>query len=232
MSVLDLDLGNSNLKWRIDGGPARRCPAGELSGVLPDALSGQAIERIRLCSVGADPERLQEVLERACPGAAVERAAVAPDRVGLACGYSDPGRLGVDRWCALLGAREIARRTLVADIGTALTIDYLDGDAHLGGYIVPGLDLMVSSLVAGTAGIRPQQASMEDGLAPARNTGDALRRGALLAAVGLIERAALMHGEPWPVLLSGGGARLIAGCRPDWDEQPDLVLEGLAIALP
>ena len=229
--MLDLDLGNSRLKWRVDAGPMRCCGIDELAGALR-GLSDQPVRRIRLCSVGADAEKLLETLGRTWPDAVVERAAVVPDRVGLACGYGDPGRLGVDRWCALLGAREMTRRALVADIGTALTIDYLDGDVHLGGYIVPGLDLMVSSLVSRTAGIRPRQTPVDDGLAPGRSTEEALRRGALLAAIGLIERAARAPAQPWPVLLCGGGAGLIAEHRPGWDEHPDLVLRGLAIALP
>ena len=54
--------------------------------------------------------------------------------------YPQPQSLGVDRWLALIAARQLAPGwACVIDAGTALTIDALDAAGlHLGGLIIPG----------------------------------------------------------------------------------------------
>ena len=70
----------------------------------------------------------------------------------MTSGYRDPERLGVDRWLALIAARERSKQpTVIVDAGSACTIDLLDSEGrHLGGYILPGLTAMGEALVRGT----------------------------------------------------------------------------------
>src|SRR5690606_34341225 len=73
----------------------------------------------------------------------------------------EPSRLGADRWAALLGLAERAPRAglvgaacLLATFGTATALDTLAPDGRFeGGLILPGVDLMLRSLAAGTAGL-------------------------------------------------------------------------------
>lgn len=149
---------------------------------------------------------------------------------GVINGYENPARLGVDRWCALLGARGlILDPCLVVMAGTATTIDTLDAAGQfLGGLIVPGLDLMRRSLARDTAGLPLAQGQHA---AHPRNTDDAIVSGCLEAQAGAIERAyARIANKPGAVcLLSGGAAQLLATHLSIPHRLIDnLVLEGLA----
>jgi type III pantothenate kinase len=145
-------------------------------------------------------------------------------------GYENPERLGVDRWCALLGARGLtAKPCLVVMAGTATTIDTLDGTGRfLGGLILPGVDLMRRSLASDTAALPLAQGQHA---AYPRNTDDAIVSGCLEAQAGAIERAyARIVNEPEAsCLLSGGAAQMLAPhLRIPYQLVDNLVLDGLA----
>jgi type III pantothenate kinase len=131
-----------------------------------------------------------------------------------ACGvrshYQYPERLGVDRWCALIGARSLyAGALLVVMAGTATTIDTLDAEGNfLGGFILPGQHLMLSALARDTAALPFADGQYAD---LPRNTEDAIVSGAIEAQAGAIERAwqRLPAGERH-CLLSGGNAPVLA----------------------
>lgn len=149
---------------------------------------------------------------------------------GVSNGYENPGQLGVDRWSALIGARGITRAAcLVVMAGTATTIDTLDANGQfLGGFILPGLDLMRRALARDTAAL---PLASGDHQSYPRNTVDAITSGCLEAQLGAIERAfSRIAREPDAVcLLSGGGAHLLAPQLSMAHRLIDnLVLEGLA----
>jgi type III pantothenate kinase len=79
------------------------------------------------------------------------------DQVPLLCnGYENPKQLGVDRWLAMLGARYLFpdNHCIVVDSGTATTIDVITNKgAHLGGWIIPGIELLLDALNSKTAKI-------------------------------------------------------------------------------
>lgn len=75
---------------------------------------------------------------------------------GVHCGYVLASQLGVDRWLALLGAYSLYpnKNLIIVDSGTATTIDILSADGqHHGGWILPGVDMMQTSLLTNTAQI-------------------------------------------------------------------------------
>jgi type III pantothenate kinase len=128
-------------------------------------------------------------------------------------GYDHPNRLGVDRWVAHDRRPPPAARprhaapALVVMVGTAVTIDALDGSGRfLGGLILPGFGLMLRALEMGTAGLKAPTGETVDF---PTNTSDALMSGGSDAIAGAVER---MHrklhrhtGEE-PVLIMSGGA--------------------------
>ena len=142
--ILDIDIGNSRLKWRLsDNGLTvgrGACSHQELSAArdLGDlGLPAQSrMERIRVCSV-ANSETLKVIQKWAASRFSLPLEVAKVDEVpgGVRCGYRFPVKLGVDRWLAILAAwRELGETCVVVDAGTALTVDILAaGDIHVGG---------------------------------------------------------------------------------------------------
>jgi type III pantothenate kinase len=118
----------------------------------------------------------------------------------------------------------------VVGVGTALTIDLLDGAGrHHGGRIAPSPTLMREALYR-----RAPQLPASGGHAIdfADDTADALASGCDGAALALLvdsrERATQRLGLAPHLLLHGGGAQALLARLPDAVHAPALVLEGLA----
>jgi type III pantothenate kinase len=124
------------------------------------------------------------------------------------------------------------------DAGTALTIDALRSDGtHLGGLILPGIELQRSALLDSTADIAARALAMRNppaGLAIfATDTASALARSGAFACAAAIDRCvnalAAAAGQPI-VMLTGGDADTVAPwLATGFEICPNLVLEGLAI---
>lgn len=247
MSLL-LDLGNTRLKAALRGPDGAVHPLGEArhrdSGVgtaLANALDGADLRHIEraLCAnvAGESAGRALEDALRA-RGIRLEFLRAKREDHGVRCAYAQPARLGADRWAALLGARGLVEGPcLVVDAGSALTIDAMGaGGRHLGGWIVPGLAMMVEALEARTGdlgALRSASTAQGSGTFPA-DTGPAMEQGARLAAVGAVQaaRARLQAcaGMPARLLLTGGDAPGMAAELAPAELVPDLVLRGLARA--
>ena len=228
--ILDVDIGNTRTKWRLGA------LAGSAGGVDTPALPERP-RRIRIASVAGDRRGVAQRFEDAY-GVRPEFAAPAAELAGVTCGYETPARLGVDRWLALVAAWNAARRAVtVVDLGTAATLDFVTADGrHQGGYIVPGLGLMAAALARDTAGVRVAGDLAPD-LGPGRNTAQAVRRGSTAMLLDFIQasvgRFADTCGDAPEVFMTGGDAELLAGRVPfALRVEPDLVLDGLALALP
>jgi type III pantothenate kinase len=156
--------------------------------------------------------------------------------------YPDPGKLGVDRWLAVIGAYALASSAAcVVDIGTAMTIDSLDDSGlHLGGLIVPGPSLMMDSLLRRTSDIASFSKWRSShvphaGTFFANNTWDCVYQGALQATAALIDAAHARLAEQITLtvprlLLTGGASDSIAPLlHAPVQLAPDLVLRGLAV---
>ena len=160
---------------------------------------------------------------------------------GVTTAYRQPRRLGVDRWVAMIGAWNEFRSALcIVDAGTALTIDVLDRSGqHLGGQIIPGIDMMGESLRIRTSNIAAASRKSRDpgdGLGIfGRSTDDAIVYGSLSAACGAIDRAAKrLRGaamRPKIVLTGGDASRILKQLNSNVIHRPNLVLQGLATML-
>lgn len=244
--ILEMDCGNSFIKWRVldsatvvDGGVV------DSDVGLIAALSASPLLRItrcRLVSVRSDDETasLAALLSSTF---SVEVMCASPAKVmaGVTNGYEDFERLGLDRWLALVGAYELSRRAcLVLDLGTAVTADFLAKDGkHLGGFICPGLPLMRNELRTHTRRIRYDNLSAEQALlrnSPGRTTVEAVERGCLMMLRGFVlsqlQLARDYWGDDFEVFLTGGDADLVACAVPEGRLVKDLVFIGLAAACP
>ena len=246
MTALLLDVGNSRIKWGVlEKDEIRR--TGHISQerirdnglqVLTTRLP-RRVEQVLVSNVaGASfATRLSGVVGMHCD-CDVRFARVQKHGWGLRNSYTQPRRMGVDRWVAMVGARaEVQGASLVVDVGTAVTLDAIDkGGNHLGGQIIPGVAIMANSLASAASDIpavRPlpprEGTSMQ---MFARNTAAAVREGAANAIAGAVDRAIRTlrsNGHKPTVILTGGDASRILGAlivRPL--HRPHLVLQGLA----
>ena len=80
------------------------------------------------------------------------------EQCGVRSSYAEPAQLGADRWAALIGARRrYAGPCAVVNAGTTMTVDALSAEGiFLGGFIVPGLELMREALARNTAQLKAQ----------------------------------------------------------------------------
>lgn len=246
MRVLLLDVGNSRLKWGV-GENGRIVQTGHIAqermrehGIaalavrLPRKIDAAVASNVAGASFGT---RLAGVI-RGQLGLDVHFVTTAKSACGVTNGYTQPRRLGVDRWMAIIGAwAELHGACLVVDAGTAVTIDALDRHgAHLGGQIFPGTSLMLAALTRNTAQIPAAAPAAKsdafDGMDMfARSTRAAVQSGALGAIAGAVERAIRTlrtQARRAPVVLTGGDAARIAGALgPGVLQRPNLVLEGM-----
>ncbi|MCZ6886862.1 MAG: type III pantothenate kinase [Gammaproteobacteria bacterium] len=230
--ILDLDVGNTRLKWRC--GDAR----GSVSGLDIPYLAKRPA-RVRVSSVAGDDVRrqLRDAIADAY-GVQAEFASSSGVLAGVRCGYDDPAKLGVDRWLAMVAAWNAVRCSCaVVDVGTAATLDFVQRDGcHQGGYIVPGLTLMVRALAQDTADVRVA-GELSQALEPGLTTAHAVRRGTTAMLLGFVESCVVRFSqrcEDAPVVFLTGGDTDIIANRLSFAVriEPDLVLDGLHYALP
>ncbi|HAN26243.1 MAG TPA: type III pantothenate kinase [Haliea salexigens] len=235
---LQLDMGNSSAKWRLkrDGEIVAR---GEFRHNAPEtmeALLAQPVEPayIWIASVSSEAteDAVRRRLQQRWPRAKFWFARSEARSGDLVNSYTQPLRMGVDRWLAMLGARERCQQRLaVVDAGSALTIDLVAADGHHeGGYIIPGAALMERALLLDTDRVRFAEQPVY-ALAPGRSTAEAVRHGIALSQAGAVLLALRKAGDPAPELVFCGGAgetlqALLGGVG---KLHPDLVFEGLEV---
>ncbi len=231
--ILCIDCGNSRIKWGLhaDGrwqevGAVDRTAAAELADLTRRWPRPQ---RVMVANVAGAAVGDAVAAALAPWGSIVAWAVSEAARAGVSNGYANPEQLGVDRWCALIGARGlVAGASLVVCAGTATTVDALDADGHFrGGLILPGFDLMRRALAGNTAQLYLAEGHWQEF---PRCTEDALISGCLEAQVGAIERAyRRIAGEPGAQCLLTGGAAPAIAAQLDVPHRlvDNLVLEGL-----
>ena len=222
MPFLAIDIGNTRLKWALYSAPTPGAGLVDHGAAYLEAIDDLAesawpklpahSSMLGCCVAG---EGIRRRVEAQLEIWDVEPRWVVPSAsaCGVTNGYDHPNRLGVDRWVALIGARHrlLARGTprpaLVVMVGTAVTVDALDGDGRfLGGLILPGYGLMLRALEMGTAGLKAPTGEAVDF---PTNTSDALMSGGSDAIAGAVERMhrkLQRHTGEVPALIMSGGA--------------------------
>lgn len=244
--ILELDCGNSFIKWRVFSSVESRVVAvgvvdGDdqlLTAVAPYA---EELDACRLVSVRSDSETTALIrLVRHALAVECHCAAPAQSLGGVHNGYTQYEKLGLDRWLAVVGAYQLcAGACLVLDLGTAVTADFVAVDGrHLGGFICPGMPLLRGQLCTHTRRIRyDEQVAREalNALTPGTSTAEAVERGCMLMLQGFIDAQLKMAEEllgNFSVFLTGGDALLVRQRLPMASVVPDLVFIGLAAACP
>jgi len=241
MRTLLLDCGNTHLKWRIDDQSCRQdgglvsSAEGIVAG-LGSLELGAAIDRVALASV-LGPGETDNAIEycRTRWGVAPFVAKTVKRACGVTCVYSDPQRLGVDRWLAFIEVWSKYRRpACVVDCGSAVTVDLIASEGvHLGGFIVPGLRLGISGLLRGTEQVTVDyDMLLSSTTAFGKSTTEAVYHGAIFNLLAMIEKAragldAASVESPLLVLTGGDSALISKFIDVEHKVIADLVLDGL-----
>lgn len=233
MSALLIDAGNTRIKWRYRDSDGRVQRGACLHGDI-----GTVDWSLMLADIGSDLVMVASVNDNEALRCHLARQSSAQLRwigeplvseaVEFRHCYPEPGRLGVDRWLAMLGGRCYHRGALlVIDAGTALTVDFLTADNHHdGGYIVPGLDLMQQALWRNTRRViayaDEHDASM---LVPGKDTRGCVSAGTRRMQLAFVENVIAGFPDYQPIITGGDGGWLARELNLEY--RPELVLDGL-----
>ena len=245
--ILVVDIGNSRIKWA-------RVSEGKLVDV-DNALSSQFPEKSLKLMAEQLPSEITQVTVANVAGNEMASAltSVCSDHWGIrpefivpkkkwqniTCAYSDPSRLGIDRWVAMIAAYSFKKRACaVIDAGTTVTLDAVDfRGQHLGGLIMAGPGIIHSALQKETSDIGeirfiPSVASGIEVLG--KDTKTAVSNGTMFGISSALNRAliAIMDEikEKPVVYITGGHAEVLSSWLETRTEyRQNLVLEGLAL---
>ena len=254
MNLIAVDIGNSSVKvafYRDDEEKFLKTLPGDdtlekhLKEVLIEAwdqipLVKQAKKPTKDAMIvvsSVHPERTQ-ILEEIVADELNEKIRLIGREIPLPMETSvdDPLEVGTDRLIAAAAAFAVVEdAVVVADFGTAVTIDLVDeSGVFVGGTISPGFALAAKSLADGTAKL--PQIIMDKPVSPnGANTVEAIRSGLYYSAIGLLETICRKFAEQighWPqVILTGGGAKLIKDdCEFVDSYVPNLAVRGIVVA--
>ena len=148
----------------------------------------------------------------------------------------EPEKVGTDRVVSAAAAYAVAEdAVVVADIGTAITIDLVDENGvFLGGVICPGFEISAKALKENTAQL--PKAKITKPKAPyGKNTSEAINCGLYYSAVGTLEEVIRRYAEEigkWPqTVITGAAAKTIKDdCSFIDSFVPSLVVKGIVLA--
>ncbi len=144
--------------------------------------------------------------------------------------------VGTDRIIAAAAAYTVVEdAVVVADFGTAITIDLVDDRGiFAGGCILPGFEMSAKALHEDTAQL-PQIEIHKPQWPFGKNTAEAINSGLYYGAIATLQEVVRRYAETlgtWPqVIMTGKGAAIIAeDCDFVDDYVPNLVVKGIALA--
>ena len=252
--LLALDIGNTNLvagvfagtglraHWRLS--TQRERTSDELAAFLDFAFKTNGfgfddIDGVVIASVV--PTLTPQAAAMARSYFKCNPIVLGPDTdTGLVNDYDDPRQVGADRLANAVAAwKRYGQTTIIADFGTATTVDAVSHHGHyLGGAIAPGMQISVDALFHAAARL-PRVDLKAPAHALGRNTTQSIQAGIFFGYVGmvkeLIERCrvdivAQLGEAPITVAATGGLAELIAPHIPAISHiEPHMTLDGLRL---
>lgn len=251
--ILCLDVGNSqiyggvfdNEKLKLSFRRTSRSGASSdelglfLRGVLRENdIDPDRIKQIAICTVV--PEVLHS-LKNCClkyfdRTPFVLQAGV---KTGLKIKYRNPLEVGADRIADSIGAVQLypGENLVVADFGTATTLSAISAEKEfLGGAILPGVRISMEALETKTSRL-PSVEIVAAKEALGRSTVESIQSGLYFGTLGAVSNLVsqmsneVFGGKKPRVIGTGGFASLFQGTKMYDHEVPDLVLQGLHIAL-
>ena len=239
---LVVDIGNSRMKSAIDDGgdlqPLETFAWREtflddvLARVWLEALGDRAPDSIHVSNVAGD-RLLPNLSAWCCFNWQIRPVPVRSEAEfeGLVNGYAEPETFGVDRWAAMVGARQTHGGAIcIVDSGTATTVDVVRADGHhIGGAILPGIYTMRRSLGKYTAALF----AADGRISPfSDNTAAGIAGGTGYASVGAIDRLVQEARQvvgPLRTIVTGGESGILESLmETEVERDPLLVLRGVS----
>jgi type III pantothenate kinase len=148
----------------------------------------------------------------------------------------EPKKVGVDRvMCAYAAYSVVGDAAVVADFGTAVTIDLVRADGvFLGGAILPGFEACADALHRYAAAL-PKIDKVQTPKKPfGKNTNEAINNGLYYSAVGALETISRLYSEQigtWPQTIATGGNMPIIKNDCDFVDSfvTDLAVKGIVL---
>jgi len=148
----------------------------------------------------------------------------------------EPKKVGTDRVVSAAAAYAVVEdAVVVADFGTAVTIDLVDANGvFLGGVICPGFEISAKTLRDNTAQL-PNIKITKPKAPYGKNTVDAINCGLYYSIVGALQEVVRRYAEElgkWPqTIITGAAAKVIADdCEFVDNHVPNLVVKGIVLA--
>lgn len=148
----------------------------------------------------------------------------------------EPNKVGTDRVVSAAAAYDVVEdAVVVADFGTAVTIDIVDEKGiFLGGVICPGFEISAKALKENTAQL-PKTKITKPKTPYGKNTTEAINCGLYYSAIGTLQEVIRRYAEKigkWPqTIITGSAAKTI---KDDCDFVdsfvPNLVVKGIVLA--
>lgn len=235
--MLLIDLGHSRIKWCYRE-QSQQWPLAHWFAHPEEYHWPGAIAQIAWISVldEASNQRFERLIREYTEASSIIRLRTQARHADIINAYPYSQSLGVDRWMCLLGAGlDRQSHSLIADAGSALTLDWLDPNGqHRGGMILPGLQQQQRALLEISAKLQPLS-PWPNQLSAASDTANACAQGALMSQIGALDLAVqrwLDESEPKRLILTGGDAATLAplSCF-TWQIEPDLIWRGMREAL-
>jgi type III pantothenate kinase len=256
MNIIAVDIGNTNITTGlfvddIEAGMEKTKGenAEEFAAVLknywdriPLAKAGKDKTKrdgvIVIASVKPDwTEKVREIVKKELNEKILEIGVGKDVPLPMELDVDEPAKVGVDRiLCAFAGFAVVGDAVVIADFGTAVTIDLVDEKGvFLGGTILPGFDMSADALHGQTA-ILPRIDKVKIPKKPfGRNTIEAINNGLYYSAIGTLETITRLYSEQlgkWPqTVVTGGNMEIIkSGCDFVDSFVTDLCVKGIVLA--
>jgi type III pantothenate kinase len=201
----------------------------EVYEVSPKSIEGAIISSVVPQVLNSIKTAIMKVIHK-------EPLVVGPGmKTGLNIKTDIPSQVGSDRIVVAVAAlAEYEPPLALLDLGTATTIDVVDGDSnYIGGCILPGVRISLEALTSRTAQL-PGINLDTPGKVIGKNTVDCMRSGIMYGTAaqvdGLLDRMEEELGAIKTVVATGGMAQFIVPlCRREIELDKDLLLKGLNI---
>jgi type III pantothenate kinase len=252
MNLIAVDIGNTNINIGlflegeekfIKSIPGRSVK--KLTDLFKSAwsqfpVSGRSKEKKRdgVIVVSSVKPSWTESIEKIAKQALGERIYIIGRDIPLPIELSvaEPDKIGIDRVVSAAAAYAVVEdAVVVADFGTAVTIDLVDErGVFLGGVICPGFEISSKALKKNTAQL-PKVKVTRPKTPYGRTTTEAISSGLYYSAVGTLEAVISRYAEKigkWPqTVLTGSAAKIIKDDCDFIDSYvPNLVVKGIALA--
>ncbi len=252
MNIIAVDIGNTNINigFFLDGeeqfirsfsGQGREELTDCLKtawGKVPVAKSSKEKKRDGVVVISSVKSTWTELITNIVKDALGERVYIIGKDIPLPmpCWVDEPDKVGTDRVVAAAAAYDVVEDAVViADFGTAVTIDLVDKNGIFqGGIICPGFEISAQALKENTAQL-PNIKVTRPSAPYGKNTADAINCGLYYSIIGALEEVIRRYAEQigrWPqTVITGSGASTIKDdCEFIDNYVPNLVVKGIVLA--